>query len=195
MTASLHTFRKRQDRLFAGDLPLFRHLLAPLIDDPATPGRIADAATRTLAHLERETVSFQQKEFVMLFPHQQRAVARMLRGSRRPAIANELWAVCFENMTRTGEVAFDRAHFAQELGITPNDVSKLMAELVEFGALLREGTPRRYTYRVNPNVGTRGGLSPALDAEQAAAPVLPFLPLGRPTERRSRAPVSVVPVL
>lgn len=192
MSAEIRSFRKRPERLYRGDLPVFRQLLLPLVGDPCLPKRIADAASGLLAHLDRETVPFSQKEFVMLFPSQQRAVARMLRKSSRPAVANELWAVCFENMTREGEVAFDRAFFAQELGVGPRVVSQLMLELVKFECLLRQGTPRRYRYFVNPNIGTRGGLSKALDDAQAAAPVLPLVGLGdRPTERRSRARLVV----
>lgn len=195
MSSALLSFRPRPERLFKGDLPVFRQLLLPLLEDPALPGRIAEHAAAMLAYVDRQAVAFSRKDFVMLFASQQRAVARMLRKSSRPAVANELWAVCFENMTREGEVAFDRAFFAKELGVAPRVVSRLMSELVSFGALLRQGTPRRFRYFINPNVGTKLGLSPALEEAQRGAPVLPFdAGRERSTERRSRAR-SVVPVV
>lgn len=186
---------RRRTKLFNADAPVFREALLPLLEDAAQPRRVADAAVVLLAHVDRLTVPFNSKEFVMLFPHQQRAVARMLRKSSRPAVANELWALCFEHMDRDGRVAFDRALFAQELSVGPRVISRLMGELFRFQALLRTGTPGRYRYSINPHVGTQLGLSKALEKAQAGAPVLPLLPLSeRPTERRSRARV-VQPVL
>lgn len=184
--AEIRTMPSRKGQLYKADLPLFEQLLLPLIEDPGVPARVSDAATGMLAYLGGHTISFNKAEFIMLFPHQQRAVARMLRSSRRPAVANELWAVCFQNMTRQGEIAFDRGLFAAELGVSPNEVSKLMAELVEFGALIREGTPRRYRYFLNHHVGTRQGLTKATEDMQAKAKPLELLPLP-PTERRFRA--------
>lgn len=192
MSAEIRSFRPRPDRLFKGDLPVFRQLLLPLVDDPGVPARISGMAAAMLAFSDRHSVAFSEKGFVMLFPHQQRAVARMLRKSARPAVANELWAVCFENMTLEGEVAFDRAFFAAELRISPREVSRLMSELVNFGALVREGTPRRFRYFVNPHVGTRQGLSEATAKAQAAVKPLALVEL--PTERRSRARIPVEPV-
>lgn len=192
--AEIHTMPSRKGRLYKADLPLFEQLFLPLIEDPSTPQRVAGKATEVLAYLGSQTISFNKAEYIMLFPHQQRAVARMLRSSRRPAVANELWAVCFENMTRQGEISFDRALFATELGVTPHEVSKLMSELVEFGALIREGTPRRYRYFLNHHVGTRKGLTKATDDMQAKAKPLELLPLP-PSERRFRSVASLRPVL
>lgn len=187
MGAEIRSFRRK---LFPGDLPVFRQLLLPLIEDPSIPARVADAAAGVLVHLDGQTVSFNRREFLMLFPSQQRAVARMLRGSSRPAVANELWAVCFENMTREGYVNFDRAFFAKELGVEPEVVSRLMLELVRFEALLRQGTRRRYRYYLNPNVGTKLGLGKALDEAQASHPALQLVPPGE--VRRRSAPVRMV---
>lgn len=193
MSAEIRSFRKA---LYKGDLPLFRELLLPIVDDPARPQRINEAAQQLLAYADRLTVPFSSKEFVMLFPHQQRAVARKLRKSSRPAVANELWAVCFENMTREGMVAFDRAMFARELGVSPKVVSQLMLELVRFECLLRQGSPRRYRYYVNPHVGTKLGDCKALDDAQAAAPALELVGgSALPTERRLRRSPASVPVL
>jgi len=195
MPGEIHTLQVREDRLFKGDLPVFRQLLLPLMEDPSTPPRIASGVVDVLAYLDRHAIAFSRKGFVMLFPSQQLAVAKMLRGSSRPAVANVLWALCFENMTREGEVSFDRARFAAELGVGPRVVSRLMGELVAFKALLRQGTPRRFRYFVNPHVGTRQGLTEALAKQQAAAPSLALVGgCELASERRSRAP-CVVPLV
>lgn len=204
MSASLHRLLTRPERLRRDEGDSLRQALLPFIDDPAASPQMVQAGRQMLAEVARLTASSNRWAFVMISPVQFGAVVRHLRlNSVRPAVAVDLWTMCFRFLIpETGEVLLRREQFADELGVAPGVVSKLMSELVAFGAVRREREridgvrgPGVVRYFVNPNAGTHLG-GQQRDAAQAAAPVLELVGgTARPSERRSRAPSFGRPVL
>src|SRR4051795_7547113 len=116
----------------------------------------------------------------MLSPSQNRAVLDwLLEHSSRPRHAVRLWALLFVHLRRdTGEIALTRDELAAAIGVTPENLSRLMHELAGIGAIIvhREKVagmrgPGRAVYLMNPNVGTHL-TGAARDKAQAEAPRL-----------------------
>lgn len=103
----------------------------------------------------------------MIRPAQNRAVVDWLEAnSKRPMKAMRVWALLFDHlMPHTGQIMLTREEIAENIGIAADDVSKIMNELVKFGAIFSErekveglrgpGLVRYYMNRHVAEVGSR----------------------------------------
>src|SRR3954454_3096960 len=116
-----------------------------------------------IADLDRLTPSEGVWPFVMISPEQNAAVIRWLQDhSRYPVLAVRLWSELFTVLRRdTGEIVLTRDELAERADATPDEVSCVMRELADKGAVIthRERVagmrgPGRAVYLMNPNVGT-----------------------------------------
>src|SRR4051794_10074927 len=157
MAATILRHRTRRDRLRAAEADELRRLVG---ERPGLPERLRSGL---IAAIDRETASESGWTFIMLSPSQNRAIVLwLLEHSSRPRKALELWTLLFEHLRRdTGEIALSRDEIADELGVAPADVSRLMGELEGIGAISRrlEKIPGlrgrgRVVYFMNPNVAT-----------------------------------------
>jgi predicted transcriptional regulator len=172
--ARIVELRTRQDRFKAEQAALLRDALAPLQHE------LPDAYRAVVGYIDRQTCSRNRWTFVMLSPAQNALVVNYLvSSSERPLVAVRLWALCFEHLdVETGEILLRRDQIADLLGQRSAEVSSLMAELVECGAVLRHQEPvagvrgRGYVrYYMNSRVATH--LSGAeRDAAQKSSPQL-----------------------
>lgn len=204
MPAAIHRLVSRPDRLRRDEAALLRQALLPFVDGGDSSSQLVEAGRTLLAHVDRLSCSSNRWTFVMLSPDQNAAVVDLIMaGSARPRIAVRLWALLFRHLrTDTGEVMLSRDDLASALGVSSNDISRCMSELVEFGAVSRERVriaglrgPGAIRYFMNPRVATHlGGAS--REAAQASAPLLKLIDgSGHPSQRRSRAAVVSLPVL
>lgn len=125
-------------------------------------------------------------------------VEHLTANSKWPKAAPRLWAWLFEFLDPdgTGELLVTREGLTERVKASPRAINGVLAELVEFGALirLREPEPGKQgrgtvRYFMNPRVGTRNVTTEERAAKIAGAPPLRIIDGGgRRTERRSRAP-------
>jgi len=89
--------------------------------------------------IDRASAARNKWTFVMLSPEQNMLVVNHLAdNSERPSIAVKLWALCFHHLRNdTGEILLNRGQLAEQLGTSHENVSRVMSELVEFGAITR----------------------------------------------------------
>lgn len=192
MPAVIRRLVTRPERLRRDEAAAFRQAVLPFIDDPGSSPQMVRAARELLGEIDRRSAGSKRWEFALISPVQFGAVVRHLRlESVRPAVACDLWAMCFRFLVpETGEVLLDRSQFLSELGISSRELSRLLSELVKFEAMRRERVPgsREYRYFVNPNAGSRNTAPAIREAEQAKWPALELVGgASRPGERRSRA--------
>jgi DNA-binding transcriptional ArsR family regulator len=109
----------------------------------------------------------------MVEPHLYAQIVEYLdRHSTRPRKAIRLWAHLFSALPPdSNEVMLTRDELAEKIGVRPSDVSAIMGELQEVGAVYRERHGRGVRYFVNPRLGTHMG-GAVRDRAQAAAPFL-----------------------
>lgn len=203
MPAVIRRLVTRPDRLRRDEAASLRQALLPFVDDAASSSQVVEAGRSLLAHLDRLSASSNRWTFVMLSPDQNAAVVELIMArSARPRIAVRLWALLFRHLrTDTGEIMLSRDELAGQLGVKSNDVSRCMSELVSFGAVSRVRVPipglkgqGAVRYRMNPTVATHLS-GAARDAAQAAAPILSLIDgSSHPSQRRSRAAASHLPV-
>lgn len=179
----------------------YREDIERRIADPSSSPEVVKAGERLLADLDRYTVASEGLDFGMIDRVKFGAVIRRLRlESVRPAVACDLWAMCMRFVVPvTGEVEVNRNRkvFLDELGISSAELSRLLTELVDFGALRRERVPglTGYCYFLNPSVASYKMPAAARERESGKFPVLSIVGGGEPpTERRSRA-ARVAPVV
>src|SRR4051794_22338535 len=191
MAASILRHRTARDRLRAEEGAELRRLVA---ERHGLPER---ARSEIIAAIDRETASEARWTFVMLSPAQNHAVLSwLLEHSSRPRKAVELWALLFMHLRRdTGEIALTRDELAEAIGVTPENLSRLMHELASIGAVIvhREKVAGmrgrgRAVYLMNPNVATSLG-GAARDKAQGEAPPLK-LRLGEPAGERDLWPAG-----
>ena len=153
MPATLHKFRSKRERFEAGQAQEVRQLL---LDLAAVKNLPADAVTQVIAAVDGQTASERGWTFVMIGPKENEAVVAWLReNSKRPMAAMATWALLFTALRfDTGEIALTRAEIAERVGIHPRNVSSIMTELVEIGAVSRVREGRGVRHFMNPNVGT-----------------------------------------
>lgn len=137
----------------------------------------SQSVNEIVATIDRETASKNGWTFVMISPEANDGVVEALFArSSRPVVAVRLWLKLFIHLRRdTGEVVQTRDELAKLVGISPENVSRIMTELEEIGAVIRRREGRAVKYFVNAMVGTHlaGG---ARDRAQAAAPKLRLVP-------------------
>lgn len=132
-----------------------------------------DLATRFVTLLDRYARSESGWSFVMVEPSLFHAViVELLDHSRRPRLAVKLWSLLFSKLpSDSNEVLATRTDLARELGCSPADVSEVMGELEELGAVYRRKEGRGVRYLVHPKFGTHLA-GAARDRAQAEAPPL-----------------------
>lgn len=157
MTSVIHFPRKQRVNFeIAAE---YREAIERQMNAPGASAEQRAAGEKLLQDLDGYTaVEAREEEFTLMTPLQYGAVVRHLRtNSARPAIACDLWAMLFRFLVpMTYEVLIDRKLFMEELGISSNELSRLLGELVKFGALRRErieGTSR-FRYKLNPHVAS-----------------------------------------
>lgn len=76
----------------------------------------------------------------MIRPAQNRAVTLwLMENSKRPMKAVSVWTLLFDHlMPHTGQIMLTREEIAKQVGIAVQEVSKIMTELVTFGAISTE---------------------------------------------------------
>ena len=153
MSATVHRFRSKRSQLEADQGQQLRQLLLDLGERKNLP---AEAVTKIVATVDGQTASERGWPFVMMGPKENRAVVAWLReNSKRPMAAMAVWAELFTALRfDTGEIALTRAEIAERVGINPRNVSSIMTELVEIGAVSRVREGRQVRYFMNPNIGT-----------------------------------------
>lgn len=114
--------------------------------------------------------------FVFVSAERNQEVIDFCLSTDRPKPAVRLWALLLRSIsTDTGEVLLSRDEIAERLGISVENVSRLMTALERFGAIRRDRMklaglkghgPARYF--VNPDVAWRG---PLTEREQKAREV------------------------
>jgi len=167
MSATIHRFRSRRTRIKTEQALEMRQLLLDFAEDHHLP---EDALGRIVAAVDGETASERGWTFVMIGPRENRAVVRWLdHYSQRPRAATRLWAELFAALRYdTGEIMLTRDELADLVGVHPNHVSGIMAELEGIGAVSRRRAGRAVRYYMNPTIGTHLP-GQARDAAQAAA--------------------------
>lgn len=115
-----------------------------------------DAKTAAMLAMNLAPLPKTDWTFVMISPQQNAAVVNWLhQNSKRRYDALRLWAELFTAMRNdTGEILRTREELAERLGITPQDVSKVMTELSKINAIVRQKEGRRVRYFMNPNIAT-----------------------------------------
>jgi len=131
--------RTKKDRLREDQAEQVRQALLPFLSDPDFD---QDALGRVIVTVNRLTTPDPgtTEPFVMIRPAQNAAVVDWLEGnSKRPMKAMRVWALLFDHlMPHTGQVMLTREEIAEKVGIAADDVSKIMGELVAFGAIFTE---------------------------------------------------------
>ena len=90
----------------------------------------------------------------LIEPEGNRAVVRWLReNSDRPIAAMNLWSLLLERLHHgTGQVLLSRAELAGEVGVTPREITFIMKELADIGAVSRRPEGSRVRYFLNPEL-------------------------------------------
>lgn len=174
MAAKVIELRTKPDRLRADQADKLRQALIPF--EPDCPDQVREL----IGHIDRQTASRNRWTFVMLSPSQNAVVVNyLIERSKRPLVAVRLWALCFEHLrTDTGEILLTREEMAEKVGENADNISRIMSELVEMGAIIRKRErvkgmkgPGMVRHWMNPRVATNLG-GAARDAAQAKAPPL-----------------------
>ena len=174
MAAQIMRLRTRGARLRADQIEHLRQgILALEIEIGAEAGETRTIG-RMLALLDRQSPADNGWTFVMINALQFDAVmGYLLDHAHSPKVAARVWTKCLTDLRRdTGEVMLSRADFAERVGASPDQVTRVLSLLVKCGALirLREGAGVS-RYFVNPLVGTQLG-GQDRDRAQAEAPAL-----------------------
>lgn len=87
----------------------------------------------------------------LIEPEGNRAVVRWLReNSERPIAAMNLWSLLLARLHRgTGQVLLSRSELAAEVGVTPREITFIMKELADIGAVSRRPDGSRVRYFLN----------------------------------------------
>jgi hypothetical protein len=174
--------KTKPDRLRQDQAEQLRQALLPF--EEAMP----EAVKTLIGHIDRQTASRNKWTFVMLSPEQNSIVVDYLADhSARPLVAVKLWALCFKHLrTDTGEILLNRGEIAEKLGQKPEEISKLMTELENFGAIIRHRQrvagmkgPGMVHYFMNPRVATHLS-GQERDKAQSDAPLLRLMEGGKP---------------
>ena len=135
-----------------------------------------DAAGRMVAAIDRVDAVDEGWTFVMIAPEQNRDVVRWLQAnSDRPMIAVAIWMELFTVLQRsTGEILASRDELAERADTSVRNVSRVMTQLEECGAIIKRRSGREVRYFMNPRVATKLPAAPRA-AAQAKAPNLKLI--------------------
>ena len=97
------------------------------------------------------------------------------QNSRRRAQAIRAWAFLLAKATPgTGAIPLTRGEIAGELGISPDDLSSIVMELVRYGAIKRQAEGREVSYFMNaPFFTATTGEAPKSKEEEAQEELRP----------------------
>ena len=97
------------------------------------------------------------------------------KNSRRRAAAIRAWAFLLaEAIPGTGAIPLTRGEIAGKLGMSPDDISSIMADLVRYGAIARQPEGREVSYFMNaPFVTAPPGEAPKSKEEEAQEELRP----------------------
>lgn len=153
MTASVHRFRSKRDRLREEAREKLRQLV---LDFEATDDIQENIVGPLVSVIDNQMASKKGWTFVMIGPNENSAVVKWLsENSERPMAAMRLWAILFTGLRMdTGEIVISRDEIAKRVRIAPQHVSNIMGELENIGAISRVREGRGVRYFMNPNVGT-----------------------------------------
>jgi hypothetical protein len=153
-------------------------------------GQMAELAREQSAALRRkQAAAAEHWTFVMISPAQFEAVnSWLVANAARPIVAMQLWGSLFPRLDmRTGEILVSRTELAQVVGTSPQEVSRIMSQLAEVGAIIRRREPANgpVRYFMNPKVGTHlpKGLR---EKAQAGAPELKLDPTPKRRELKRK---------
>ncbi|MGD7071100.1 hypothetical protein [Acetobacter sp. AAB5] len=131
--------KTKKDRLQEDQADLLKQALLPFSDGD---GAMRDAVGRLYVQINRLTTPDPgtTEPFVMIRPAQNAAVVDWLEAnSKRPMKAMRVWALLFDHlMPHTGQIMLTREEIAEKVGIGADNVSRIMNELVRFGAIFIE---------------------------------------------------------
>lgn len=158
--------KTQKDRLQEDQANLLKQAILPFAE---TSPAMREAVGRLYVQIKNLTTPDPgtTEPFVMIRPAQNLAVVRWLNAnSKRPHKATEIWAILFDHlMPHTGQIMLTREEIAEIVGISADNVSKVMNELVKFGAIFSErerveglrgpGLVRYYMNRHVAEVGSR----------------------------------------
>jgi hypothetical protein len=154
---------------------------------------VPEDVRRHRAELEQEAAAEDGETFVMISIKQFDAVNDQLAGnSATPVVAMRLWAKIIGLLDKsTGEILAARAELAELVGTTPQEISRIMSELVRMNAIIRERRPANgpVRYFLNPRVGTHLAKE-VRKLAQRDAPKLELVPVEKPKKRSQPAPVE-----
>lgn len=156
--AQIFNLQPRRERLRSDQEHALRQAMLPFEDD--IPG---DIFRGLISQIDRASAARNKWTFIMLSPEQNHLVIEHLAAnSKRPIMALRAWGLCFNHMRNdTGEILLYREELAEKLGTDAENVSRVMTELVNFGAIIRRREPRQGVrgpgmvhYFMNPKVAT-----------------------------------------
>lgn len=107
----------------------------------------------------RKNAKLQEKytwTFIMISAEQNELVVEWLaQHSSRALHAIRLWNKLFKVVNRaTGQIMMSRQEMADDMKILPRNVSTIMSELENIGAIIKKKDGRSVIYYMNPLVGT-----------------------------------------
>jgi len=120
--------------------------------------------------------------FLMISPQQNAAVVKWLNeNSKRRNEAVHLWAELLACLRAdTGEILRSRDELAERVGMTPQDLSKVMTELASINAIVRQREGRRVRYFLNPSIATHiPTQEQRKEAREGAGPLLVLMEGGQ----------------
>lgn len=162
--ADVRRLRTRDERDRAEQVAELRQALLPFED-----GCAGEMGRRLLWEVDRAQVA-SEWSFVMLSPSQNAAVVDWLsRHSQRPLVALRVWAQMIANLDRdSGEVMLTRAELAALVGERANNLSAVVSEMGQIGAVSRRRDGARVRYYVSPLIATHLPLVARQRAQKAA---------------------------
>jgi len=181
---SIVQLKTKPDRLRQDQADLLRQAILPFED------QLPDAVRSLIGHIDRQTASRNKWTFVMLSPEQNAIVVDYLaQHSKRPLVAMRLWALCFKHLrTDTGEILLTREEIADKLSQRAPEISEMMSELVDFGAIIRKRQkvggmkgPGMVHYFMNPRVATHLSGKERDEAQGQSPPLLILMDGGKST--------------
>lgn len=164
MTRPARVIHKPRAKWFGGKGRAYRATLQSWADDESADPSVRLMALRHLAEVDGRMAVKSSWEFVMSEAALAVETARHLAGtSTRPLKAIMLFLICLRELEfDEGRVKLSRAELAEELGVTPRTITRLMRELIDADVVARSVVDekgrrgRAVSWKVNPNLAWRG---------------------------------------
>lgn len=186
-SAHIVKFRSKEDLLNDMQAAELRQALLSVGNLPE------NAVGRIVAAIDQNTAATTKGwSFIMLSPKQNAAVVKwLMENSLRPNEAVQLWAECFTAVRAdTGEIMLTREELAERCKMQPQNVSRVMSELVNIRAITRTRErvpglrgPGLVRYFMNPTVATHLPNKAREVAQNNALPILAYIDQHRSESR------------